>query len=463
MANSFEGDQPEELARKKGDHLNAELFIRRYGQQVRWSPELNCWLVWNGAWWEQDRLKKVFGMARDTIDQLRFGIAEPGSPNEVWRRANHYKASTNAPKMKALLDVASSEPDIRVSVSDMDSHPMWLACLNVTIDLRSGELRSANPDDLLTKGVNLMYSPEAKSPIWQQFIETIFQGDQELIGFVQRLMGYCCTGSVEAQILPILCGAGANGKSTFVGTIQRILGDHAVSAPAGLLTQQRYAGHEEMFAELRGRRLVVSNEFEVSSTLAEQRIKKLTGGDPLTGRGLYQQRIYFQPTHKNLIVTNQMPRIEVNDLAIRRRVLRIPFDVTISKRDQDPSLPSRLVEEEGAAVLTWLVDGAVRWHKEGLGESRAVFEATRQYQEDQDRIGKFLAELTVQSQNERCKVGDLYEAWRAWCARNGESPGRMGGFRSSLENQGLRIRSVSNARFVLALRLLEGDENGKFT
>jgi putative DNA primase/helicase len=301
--------------------------------------------------------------------------------------------------------------------------------------------------------VKLPYSPEAKSSVWRRFIESIFQGDQELIDFVQRLMGYCCTGSVEEQVLPILCGVGANGKSTFVGTIQRILGDFAITAPVGLLTQQRYAGHEEMFAELRGRRLVVSNEFEASCSLAEQRIKKLTGGDILTARELYGQRFYFEPMHKNLLVTNQTPRIAVSDHAIRRRVLMIPFEVIILKRDQDPSLLRCLVEEDGEAVLAWMVEGAVAWSKEGLGTSKAVVAATQQYHEDQNRIGKFLAEATVRAPNERCKVGALYEQWRAWCVRSGESPGREGAFRSSLEDQGLIIRPVSNVQFVLGIKL----------
>lgn len=452
-ADPSEPGRPEEAVRKECDHLNAELFLDRYGEVVRWSPELNRWFVWNGSWWERDRLAKVREMARDTIDGLRRSIGAPGSAVEVARRASHYKASAKASRMKALLDVASVDPGVRVSVSEMDAHPMLLACLNGTIDLSSGELRNANPDDLLTRGVKLKYSPEATSSVWQGFIEAIFRGDQELIDFAQRLMGYCCTGSVREQILPIFYGVGQNGKSTFVGTLQRILGDHAITAPAGLLIQQRYTGHEEMFAELRGRRLAVSFELEDSCSLAEQRIKMLTGGDLLTARELYGSRFYFEPTHKNLLVTNHKPRIAVSDHAIRRRVLMMPFDFVVPKQDKDSTLGDRLFKEEGEAVLAWTVVGAVAWSKEGLGTSRAVSDATQEYQEDQDRVRKFLNEATVPAQNERCKVSDLYEQWRAWGARDGESPGRPQDFRWALEHQGLLIRSVSNVQFVLGITL----------
>src|SRR5664280_338820 len=85
-----------------GDHLNAHRFLLAFGHRVRRSPELGRWYIWNGSWWEEDRLDRVLELAGETIDQLREWVAEAVG-DEFRRRSAHYNASAKAGRRDALL------------------------------------------------------------------------------------------------------------------------------------------------------------------------------------------------------------------------------------------------------------------------------------------------------------------------------------------------------------------------
>jgi len=436
-----------------GDHLNAERFLRTHGLNVRRSPELGRWYLWNGAWWEEDRLDRVLDLAADVIDGLRKWVVEADGPDEFKRRSSHYQASAKAGRLGALLSIVGTDQNVVVSVDQLDDHPLTLACRNGTVDLTSGTLGSADPGQLITRGIELDYDPEATSELWDTFLSTTFNTDTDLISYVQRLLGYCLTGLIQEHVVPVLAGVGANGKSTLVGIVQDILGDHAITAPEGLLISHGHDPHPERLAVLRGRRLVVSAELERQAVLAEAVAKMLSGGDTISARELYGRRFNFKPTHKVVLVTNHHPQVRGTDHAIWRRLRVVPFETVIAARDQDPTLRRRLVEEHGSAVLAWLVRGALQWQKAGLGDAQAVTTATEDYRAAQDTLVAFLAECTVEVRG-RAKVGELFEAWRLWCEEAGQRPGRKQDFSEALENHGVELETYQNRRFARGIGLL---------
>jgi putative DNA primase/helicase len=437
-----------------GDHLNAQRFLDRQRGLVRRSPQLGHWYIWNGAWFQEDQLDQVLEMAADTIDDLRMWVAEADDLEEFKRRSRHYEASSRAGRREALLDVAGTDPDVVVSVEQLDSHPYLLACLNGTVDLRDGALRPASPADLLTRGVDVEYDPTATCARWESFISTTFNADSELIGFVQRLFGYCITGVIHDHVLPVLHGQGANGKSTLVGVIQDLLGDHAITAPDGLVIRHDHEPHPERIASLRGRRLVVSNELEAKAVLAEQTVKMLTGGDTLSARELYGRRFNFKPTHKVILVSNHKPKVHNTDHAIWRRIKLVPFEVIIPADQQDADLRRRFVSDHAPAILAWLVRGGVEWHRDGLGSAAAVDLATAEYKSTQDTLGAFLDECTISVGPTKTKVGELFNVWRHWCERSNDRPGRQQDFKAALEDHGFTLESYQNVKYVLGLGIL---------
>ena len=301
--------------------------------------------------------------------------------------------------------------------------------------------------------MDLAFDSDAISPEWEEFLKTIFNDDAELISYVQRLLGYCCTGVVAEHVLPVLHGVGANGKSTLIGVLQRLLGDHAITAPEGLVIRHSHEPHPERIAVLRGKRLVVSHELDASAVLAEQVVKMLTGGDALSGRELYGHRFNFNPTHKVLLVTNHKPRIRGNDHAIWRRVCLVPFETLIPTDKQEPNLGNRLVDEHGPAILTWLVQGAMDWRQHGLGIAPAVESATTAYREAQDMLGIFLLEETESIERARVKFQILYDEWKRWCDLLGERPGRNSELAAEIMERGYQLESYQGAKFVIGLRI----------
>jgi putative DNA primase/helicase len=438
-----------------GDHLNAKRFLEEHGAALRRSPELEHWYLWNGAWWDEDRLDRVPELAAETINNLRPWVAEAEGPDEFKRRSAHYNASAKAGRRDALLSIAGTDPNIVVAVDQLDACPLLLACRNGTVDLTTGEIRHADPADLLTRGIAVDYDPDAFSERWVEFLDVIFAGDTDLIAYVQRLLGYCLSGTVQEHVVPVLTGVGANGKSTLIGVVQDLLGDHAITAPEGLIIRQKHEPHPERMAVLRGRRLVVSTELEQKAVLAEAVVKMLSGGDTVSAREVYGRRFNFKPSHKVVLVTNHRPRVNGTDHAIWRRLRVVPFGVVIAPTDQDPSLRRRFVEEDGAAVLSWLVEGAIAWHRGGLGEVDVVSAATEGYRQSEDVFGAWRDDCTVEvDRTVRTKVGDLWESWKSWCEESGEWVGRKQDFAAALEEHGVEIQTHQGTRLTRGIGIL---------
>jgi putative DNA primase/helicase len=206
-----------------GDFLNADRFLSEHRNRVKWSPEMGQWFVWNGAWWEQDRLELAQELAKATVDGLRSWVGEAKDRDQFKQRSRHYEASTRSGRRDGLLAIARTDRSIVVAVKQLDQAPHLLACRNGTVNLRTGELLPADPALLITRGVDLDYDPDAFSELWQQFLETVLDGNAETIAYLQTLMGYCITGEVGEHLLPDFYGLGANGKSTFITAITGVL------------------------------------------------------------------------------------------------------------------------------------------------------------------------------------------------------------------------------------------------
>jgi putative DNA primase/helicase len=451
-----QADTVAELVDLAGDHLNSRRFLAEHGDEVRYSPEIGRWLVWNGAWWDEDRIERIGALANATIDGLRAWVGEARDRDDFTRRVRHYAESTRSGRRDGMLAVA--RPSVAVVVEQLDTSPYLLACRNGEVDLRSGELLPADRGHLVTRGVPIDYDPDARSELWDGFLSTIFAGDSELTGNVQRLAGYCATGDVGEHVVPILNGTGANGKTTFTRAISGVLGEHACTAPEGLLVETRHEQHPERLAVLRGRRLVVSSELEARSVLAEGLVKYLSGGDSVTAREMYGRRFEFDPTHKFMVVTNHLPRVRGTDEAIWRRLRVVPFSVTIPPEDRIDGLADILVKLHGQAILRWLVDGAVAYYQHGLTEGQAMHDATLAYREREDTFAQWLDECCTEIRG-RSPVRDLLAVWREWAHGNGVSPGRSQDFTRSLEAHGVELvkgtgASGNAARFARGIGLV---------
>lgn len=355
----------------------------------------------------------------------------------------HLVKSESFRRIQALIGMVKMTKSIKLLSEDLDKNNYLINTRNCTIDFKTCFPRPAERIDLITKCAAVEYDKDAKCPTWNRFLLQIMNNDVEMIKFVQKAMGYALTGDVSEQCMFILWGSGANGKSTFLNTIQKILGDYACSTGTETFMKRSNEQSNDI-ARLRGMRLVTTSEVENGKALSESLIKQITGEDELTARFLYGEYFSFKPTFKIFMATNHKPKIKGGDYGIWRRIKLIPFNVTIKPEDRDKNLADKL-EKEAKGIFNWMLDGYAMWKAEGLTEPDAIKEANEQYMEDMDTVGTFVKDcLEIDASGVR-KISnkELYEAYIRWCNVNNERVGSQKYLAIRLQEKGF-VRFVSN-------------------
>ncbi|MEJ1089406.1 phage/plasmid primase, P4 family [Microbacterium sp. Mu-80] len=166
--------------------------------------------------------------------------------------------------------------------------------------------------------------------------------------------------------------------------------------------------------DLRGARFVALSETEKMARIASALLKSLTGGDPVTARGLYKNPITFLASWLILLVTNHLPTLPADDPAVWERVRVITFDVFIEPEDRDPLLASKL-QEEADGILTWAVEGLHQYWTDGLAEPEAVKIATNDYASAQDSVARFIDTVCTETpSNGGNTTRELHDAYVDW-------------------------------------------------
>jgi putative DNA primase/helicase len=413
----------------------ARRLVHVYGNRLRYVPAWRRWLAWDGRRWEHDttrqpqRLMKAIAR-RVMADAL---VVE----DEQRRRAlvNLARRGESSAGVAGALTLAGTEPGVVVTPDDLDADPWLLNCRNGTLDLRTGELRRHDPADLLTKVTGAAYRPCAAGAEFARFLERV-QPSEEMRSYLARLFGHALEGRQVEHVLGILWGAGANGKGTLVGAVDRALGDYSDAADPELLTARTYDAHPTGVADLFGLRLAVLHESDRGRRLAESTIKRLTGGDRVKARRMRENFWSFDPSHSFVILTNHRPIVAGTDEGIWRRLRLVPFDVVVPAGERDEELPAKLgLELE--AVLAWLVAGYRDWREHGLAEPNQVTAATDSYRAESDVLARFLDERCLTGPHFHVGSSELFAAWAKWCADEGETAGTQTAFSTALTNRGL--------------------------
>ena len=279
-----------------------------------------------------------------------------------------------------------------------------------------------------------------------------YKGD--IIKFLQTAAGWSLSGDISEQIMFILYGTGANGKSTFLNVIMHLMGDYATSTFTETFLKKSGDNNTNDVARLRGTRFVATTEVEQGRRLSEPLIKKITGNDMMTARFLYGEFFNFSPTFKIFMATNHKPVIKGTDHGIWRRIKLIPFLVRITEDKQDKHLEYKL-REEASGILNWLLEGAAVWNRERLKTPNEVAYATDEYRGEMDVIGNFINERCCQKEGIRTSIKILYKAYSDWCDENNENPVSERFFTLRLKEVGFAQCRSSHERFWIGLGLLE--------
>ncbi|AKJ30659.1 phage/plasmid primase, P4 family [Caldimonas brevitalea] len=410
-------------------------FTRRYHRDWRYVAAWGRWLVWDGQRWRPEDTLAATDLVRHVCRYVAL-------------RTHNLKI---AAKLAASSTVAGVERLARAdrrhaATTDEWDADLWL--LNTpggVVDLKTGRQRPHERSDRMTKVTTA--TPRGECPTWRQFLDEVTGGDQALQAYLQRMAGYALTGSTREHALFFLYGTGANGKSVFVNTLATLLGDYATNAPMDTFMEARTDRHPTDMAGLRGARFVAATETEQGRRWAESKLKSLTGGDKISARFMRQDFFEFFPQFKLFVAGNHKPAIRNIDEAMKRRLHLIPFTITVPPDKRDKHLQQKLLAERNG-ILAWAVQGCLAWQRLGrLDPPQQVLDATEEYFEAEDALGRWLDERCVRETNAKALTAELFNDWKQWSEAAGEFVGTQRRFSDLLITRGFeKWRNGSGVR-----------------
>lgn len=432
---------------------NAQRLVASHGPDMRYVPRWKTWLIWDGKRWKRDETGEVERRAKQVVRGMLHEAAHMTDGDKRQQLAAWALKSEAAGRIKAMVDLAKSEPGVAISYTALDQQPRKLTVQNGTLDLWTGQIGPFNRADLLTKLTDIPFDIEAPCPTWERTLEVIFGGDLELIRYVQRAIGYSLTGDTSEQCLHLCHGTGSNGKSTLLDVLAELSGEYGQQADFQTFLDRRHdSGPRNDVARLAGSRLVRSSEVGDHKRLNEGLIKSLTGGDIITARFLYSEDFEFKPQFKLWLAANHKPVIRGTDYAIWRRIRLIPFEVTITADQADRDLPKKL-RAELPGILAWAVAGCLMWQRDGLQPPERVLAATADYKSESDIIAAFIDENCEVDPNYQEPSGKLYTAYKRWCDENGEYAMTNTRFGRELTDRGYQVSRTMTGKVRKGLRL----------
>lgn len=431
-----------QLMHQVSESGNAERLIRLHGADLRYCDGLGGWLVWSGQRWQPDETGEVQRRASrlsDAIYEERSHIADKEQRD---RLASCAAKAETLRFITATMVLATSNLAVVSRLNDWDNNPWLFNVENGTLDLRTGVLLPHHPADLLTKMAPVHYAPDAIDARFDYYLDSVTSHDPDLKAYLQRVAGYSLTGDTREDVFLLVLGPTQSGKSTFVDAMIEMMGDYGMAASfeTFLQRQANAGGARPDVVRLRGARFVGASEAEKNQRLAEEFLKRLSGGDKLAERGLYSNGIEFRPTFKIWLAANESPRIRDDNTALWARLKPVPFEMQLPPDKIDRTLKSYLLNDPGArsAILAWAVDGCLMWQAGGLGECPAIEKRKQTLQASFDPLGEFINTECIIATNVEVEAKRLRVAYDAWANTN------LGAHEKALSNKELGKRLMTH-------------------
>lgn len=412
---------------------NAERLAFYSQGKLLYDSAEKLWRRWDGRRWSADEnspIQWAMKVARKIREEAAVAPA-PASKGAgdlrdlLWKHAISSESKT---KLEAMVHLASRLEGVSIPRELWDTNIFLINCKNGTIDLRTGVLRPADPEDLISRLAPVDYDPTLKDKRFDDLINWAAEGDSQVAEYIQKAAGCTLTGDVSEDALFVAYGPTRGGKSTFLGGLRAALGDYSVTVDPEQLAKSRdpRQGASEHVAKLSGMRAAIGSEMEKGRELSTALLKALSGETKMTARHIYCRSFEFTPTHHIWLGFNHAPKIDADDDAIWQRVRCVGFARTVPEAMRDPTLRPWMADPNGgAAVLfTWAVEGCKKWLKDrktgpGLMMPTAIARACSAYREECDPCAEFFKERCVFSPSVSIKRSTLFHEYQKWADENG--------------------------------------------
>lgn len=465
----------------------AIVLSREYMDRLRFSPATD-YIVFNGSFWEESQ-PNAQGIAQElTARQLEEAETEiqrcmkEMSENGAWamlaamgakkamaafseaqrrsfekyERAETYRKYAIKRRDTKYISAALKEarPMIQIEQRVLDADEFLLNLPSGTCDLRTGAVREHNAQDYITKQTAVDPSGDGMD-VWEDALRTFFQGDADLIRYVQEIVGLAAIGKVYIEALVIAYGEGRNGKSTFWNTIARVLGTYSGNMSADTLTVGCKRNVKPELAEAKGKRMIIAAELEEGMRLNTSNVKQLCSTDEIYAEKKYKAPFSYVPTHTLVLYTNHLPRVGAIDQGTWRRLIVIPFNAKIEGKADIKNYADFLFKTAGSAVLQWIIEGAKRVISNDykIVQPKVVRDAIQKYKENNDWLSHFLDDCCEVGDDFEAKSGEFYNAYRSYCLQMGEYTRSTTDFYSALESTGVVRKRTRTGVIIYGLKL----------
>lgn len=465
----------------------AIVLSREYLDRLRFSPATD-YIVFNGSFWEESQ-PNAQGIAQElTARQLEEAETEiqrcmkEMSDNGAWamlaamgakkamaafneaqrrsfekyERAETYRKYAIKRRDTKYISAALKEarPMIQIEQRVLDADEFLLNLPSGTCDLRTGAVREHNAQDYITKQTAVDPSGDGMD-VWEDALQTFFQGDADLIRYVQEIVGLAAIGKVYIEALVIAYGEGRNGKSTFWNTIARVFGTYSGNMSADTLTVGCKRNVKPELAEAKGKRMIIAAELEEGMRLNTSNVKQLCSTDEIYAEKKYKAPFSYVPTHTLVLYTNHLPRVGAIDQGTWRRLIVIPFNAKIEGKADIKNYADFLFKTAGGAVLSWIIEGAKRviGNDYKIVQPKVVRDAIQKYKENNDWLAHFLDDCCEAGDDFEAKSGEFYNAYRSYCLQMGEYTRSTTDFYSALESTGVARKRTRTGVIIYGLKL----------
>jgi putative DNA primase/helicase len=432
-------------ANELGDGI---LYNTLHRGKYLYAKSMETWLVWQEHHWAVDEMDSAKAAVENVvteyqkeltrIDEQIAELRGKEDAESAMKRLGNLKESfqkrvsglrTMRRRNNCLQAAHTCEKPLAIHGRELDQNPWLLPCANGVVDLKTGKLQQGRPEDYMLRACPTEYHGiDVDRSEWEQALMEIFEDDDLMVDYLQRLFGSAIVGAVYEHIFPVLTGPGGrNGKSTIVETLAHVLGPLAGPIRAEMLLDtyqiQTSAGPTPDIMSLRGLRIAWASETKDGVKLSAAKVKWLTGADRLTGRNPHDKyETTFNPTHTLFLLSNYKPHADADDKAFWERMQNIPFNVRFLK-NREPTEPNEKkadlflkekLSAQASGILGWLVEGCLKWQKDGLKPPPKVVQETQDYMDDEDNYSAFIDHCLDQGEGLSIGASDLHNAFEVW-------------------------------------------------
>lgn len=406
---------------RNNDDGNGRYLRDRIRNRYAYVRQERQFYVWDGKVWAPDlgnSIEYEFKiLAREMCDR-----AEANGDEKALKR---WVLAGNMARIQAAVNALKTEPTMTIGTEDLNPDRHLVNLDNGILNLEDGQLHPHDPGKRMTRTMGAAFDPQAACPNFDQFIEQVLP-DEATRDYVQRAVGYTLLGDADQRAMFLIHGPSGTGKSQFVRIMEMVFGDYAATAPPGTFKMSRDKAPSNDLHRLRGRRFVSTSETADNASFDEDLLKRITGRDQISSRGLYQEYQEWTPECSLWLATNHPPRFNSDDDAIWRRAKLIPFTTQFGREQVEiPDIARKILQAESDGILNWILEGVREFQARGLDEPDPIRRSSSEHRSKSDSVVRFLDDkindgVLVLQEHERVSLLELYNMYSTWSQSVGE-------------------------------------------